>query len=398
MDRLWNHKLLDNDVQEYIDAHLKSDVFAISLSKSPFDDVTSAELATQIESKKKAEYKLPTWFAAKGVIYPVALSIEQTSSEKTASYKADLVKGKRMLDMTAGFGVDAFYFTKSFESVIACEINPSLSNISEHNATVLRVREKTQCIAVNGIDFIRASEESFDMVYVDPARRKNSGKVFKLSDCTPDVSLLETEILQKTEVIMIKTSPLLDITAGLNQLKHVAEIHIISVKNECKEVLWIIKKNHNTVPTIIAITINDRIKTFRYAMSQDNSPNQLLSTPLDGYLYEPDVALLKSGNFNGIGNHYNLQKLAAQTQLYFSETIIPEFPGRIFKIDHILTGNNLKGNTNWEGNVIVRNYPDKPENLVKKYKIKPSQDKFMIFTSTDFSGNIIVQATILQHY
>lgn len=398
MSQLFNHNILNKEVQEYLDARLKDDAFEISLSKSPFEGVSSAELATQIESRKKAKHKLPTWFDAKNIIYPASLSIEQTSSEKTAAFKASLFSGKRLLDLTAGFGVDAFYFTKNFNTVVACEINPMLSAISAHNTEVLGVQQKTLCVAKDGMEFLRTNNELFDMIYVDPARRSTAGKVFKLADCNPDVSELETELLEKAPLVMIKTSPLLDITAGLTQLKHVAEIHIVSVKNECKELLWILKNAHTLPPKIIATTINEQIKTFSFTLGLDDTLPQFANTLLEGYLYEPDVALLKSGNFNLIGQRYTLNKLANQTQLYHSESINNDFPGRIFRIEQILTTNELKNKKDLEGNVVVRNYPDKAENLVKKYKVKSSKDKFLIFTSLEKEGNVIVQATIIQHY
>ena len=398
MSQLFNHNILDKEVQEYLQAHVKDDAFAISLSKSPFYGVSSAELATQIESRKKSKHKLPTWFAATNIIYPASLSIEQTSSEKTAAYKACLFSGHQLLDLTAGFGVDAFYFTKNFKTVIACEINPILSAISAHNAEELGVEQKMQFVPINGMEYLQNTNEQFDMIYVDPARRSTAGKVFKLADCTPNISELEEELLEKAPLVMIKTSPLLDISAGLTQLKHVAEIHIVSVKNECKELLWVLKKTHILPPKIIATTINEQNKTFSFILGEDNTLPQFARAQLEGYLYEPDVALLKTGNFNLIGEHYKLNKLANQTQLYHSESINNDFPGRIYKIDQILTTNELKNKKDWEGNVVVRNYPDKAENLVKKYKIRPSQNKFLIFTSLENGDNVIVRGTIIQHY
>lgn len=397
MSHRLNKNILQTEVQEFIDAHIDDDVYAISLSKSPFLGVTSGELAAQISAKKKAKKKLPTWFNEKGIYYPLPLSVEQTSSETTAKYKAGLLSGNKLLDLTAGFGVDSYYFSKKFETVVACEINSELSEIATLNGKVLGTTN-VEYIGADGFEFLRNTEIKFDVIFVDPARRTTSGKIFRLEDCTPDLTVHIDNLLQIAETVMVKTSPLLDIQAGTLQLKQVAAVHIISVKNECKELVWVLKRDSYLPYTITAVTLNDTVKEFSFT-ANSKKPNVLYSVSLAGrFLYEPDAALLKSGNFNQIGNAYQLRKLAVQTHLYESTEIHSEFPGRIFQIEEIIQPTNLKRNQRLEGNVIVRNYPDKPENLVKKYKIFPSTNTFLIFTHHEKLGNVIIRATILQYY
>ena len=165
-----NKNILGKEVQAYIDSHLNADVSKIVLSKSPFPEVSPAELANQIAAKKKAEKKLPTWFNTKEIYYPTTLSIEQTSSEDTAAYKSTLTKGKRLIDITAGYGVDSFYFSKKMEEVYSCEINEELSAISAHNAELLAAKS-IQCLAADGLAYLSENEVAFDTIYVDPARR-----------------------------------------------------------------------------------------------------------------------------------------------------------------------------------------------------------------------------------
>ncbi len=391
-----NEHILNREVQDYITSNLTSDVNKIALAKPPFKNVTSAELAGQIAAKKKAKNKLPTWFNTSLIYYPPLLSIEQTSSEPTALYKSKLILGSVVIDLTAGFGVDSYYFSRKADKVYSCEINHELALINRHNAETLDAKG-IQVIAGDGITFLKNTKKNFDTIYLDPARRNLSNKVFKLKDCTPDVTEHLDFFLTKSKRIIIKTAPLLDISAGLAELKNVSEIHIISVKNECKELLWIIEPDFNGEPKIICATLNESEKIFSFNSEELKTKTEISSLPNHGFLYEPDVALLKSGAFNLIAEHFNLKKIHTQSQLYFSDQINNEFIGRIFEIKSLLTLNELKKEKVLKGNVIVRNFPEKAENLVKKYKISPSHDDFIIFTQT-LSGTIAIKAKIIQHY
>ena len=391
-----NKNLLQKEVQTYINSNLNADVSKIALAKSPFAELSSAELAAQISAKKKAEKKLPTWFKTEGIVFPSTLSVEQTSSEDTAAYKQQLVKGDSLIDITAGFGVDSFYFSHKVDEVYSCEINAELSAISAHNATVLG-RDNIKCLPIDGLAYLQTSEKQFGTIYLDPARRNTSGKVFKLADCTPNVVENIDLLLRKTERIIIKTSPLLDLKAGLAELKQVSEIHIVSVKNECKELLWVIDKGFNQTPKIVCVTLNTATKTITLPLHDDETTNYLNTSPSKGYLYEADAALMKSGAFNAIANHFSLQKLAKQSHLYYADQLHPSFIGRIFEIETVFALNELKKEKNLQGNVIVRNFPEQAENLVKKLKIKPNKDTFYIFTQIQ-QNYIAVKTSIMQYY
>jgi len=394
-----NNKILAKAVQDYINANLNADVNQIALAKSPFEGVSSAELATQITAKKKSEKKLPTWFHTENIYYPPVLSIEQTSSEITAKYKSKLAIGDTLIDITGGFGIDSYYFSQKVKNVIHCEINEELSAIAQHNALALYATN-IEFKAEDGIADIKTSETIFDTIYVDPARRAEKGKVFMLKDCTPDVAGNLDLLLEKSSRIIIKTAPLLDISAGLSELKQVSEIHILSVKNECKELLWVIDKGYENDTKIKAVTLNNGIeKDFSFYRSSSNASVHFTNhLNIGEYLYEPDAALLKSGAFNLIGTTYGLLKLHPQTQLFSADGVKIDFPGRIFKIESILNTGELKKEVNLKGNVIVRNYPAKPEDLVKKYKIKADQNQFLIFTKITNGENVILKASIIQYY
>jgi len=394
-----NKNILEKEVQDYINSNLNAintDVNKIALSKSPFSEVSSAELANQVTAKKKSEKKLPTWFKKEGIYYPSTLSIEQTSSEVTAAYKQQLVKGVSLIDITAGFGVDSFYFSHKVDEVYSCEINEELSEIATHNAKILG-RENIQCLAVDGLEYIAKSEKQFGTIYIDPARRNTSGKVFKLADCTPNVVEHLDLLVSKSERIIIKTSPLLDLKAGLAALKHVSEIHIVSVKNECKELLWIIDRDFGDETRVISVALNHELKKIELPIKDEQSTEYLEKKTSNGYLYEADAALMKSGAFNAIANQFDLQKLDKQSHLYFSSTLKPTFIGRIFEIHALFAPNELKKEKDLQGNVIVRNFPERAENLVKKLKIKPNTETFYIFTQVQ-QEYLAFKTKILQYY
>lgn len=388
-----NKKLLTEEVQKFIDANLGADVHRISLAKSPFEGVTSAELATQIISKAKCKTKLPTWFSTKNIYYPPTLSIEQTSSENTAKYKTSLLPKGIIVDLTAGLGVDSYYFSKSATHVFSCEVNEELSKITAYNAKILNTTNIT-CLATDGLEWLKNTAQNFDAIYLDPARRNNSGKVFKLADCTPNVVKYLPLLFSKTNIVVVKTAPLLDLQAGIIELKNVAEIHIVSVKNECKELLWVLEPGTQIIPKICCVSINETLKKTEVStIKQEIS----YAKTIEKYLYEPDAAVLKSGAFDWVAKNYNLQKLATQSHLYTSNSFVPEFMGRIFAVKNIIKAKDLKANKNVEANVIARNYPLKAEDIVKKFKILPSFKNFMIFTKLA-DQHVIIDTEIIRYY
>jgi 16S rRNA G966 N2-methylase RsmD len=391
-----NRSILTPEVQAYIAKQLNADVHRIAMSKSPFSDVSGQELAAQIAARKRSEKKLPTWFGKQQIYYPALISIEQSSSEVTAAYKSTLIKGDQIVDLTGGLGVDSYYFAQAVRSVIHCEINEELAEIAAHNAKILGANNIT-FLATDGLEYIKSREEQQGTIYVDPARRSETGKVFLLKDCTPNIVANLDQLLLKADRIIIKTSPLLDISAGIKELKNVSEVQVISTKNECKELLFIIDKGYIGPVKITSVAINATTKILSFLESDLNSPN-LVQAGLGEYLYEPDVALLKSGKFNAIASQFALKKLDVQSQLYTSDAFKQEFPGRIFRITNSVSITNLKKQKDLAGNVIVRNYPDKPERLIKQFKIKPADEAFLIFTKVHNQGYILLKAQILQYY
>eukprot|EP01132_Coremiostelium_polycephalum_P017154 gene17154-20566_t len=308
--------VLNKEVQDYINCHLQADVHQLAMAKSPFAEVSSRELATQISAKRKSEKKLPTWYATPFIYYPEPLYIEQSSSEKTAAYKASLLAKGSVLDLTGGFGVDSYYFSKRAERVVHCEINTRLSEIVFNNLKALKI-PNIECVAGDGLAYLKSIPDHFGSIYIDPARRSHSGKVFMLQDCTPNVIEHLDLLLNRATRVILKAAPLLDISAALKELSHVAQIHIVSTRNECKELLFILEKDAKGPVKITSTALNDRIKQFSF--SKEDPIEIHFPSAVATYLYEPDVALLKSGGFYQIAVQYDLLKLEEQTQLYTSE-------------------------------------------------------------------------------
>ena len=378
-----NKAILNKKVQEFIDVNLRLDTNGLILKKSIFIEVSNKELAEQIIAKLKCKDKLPTWFGLESGLFPVKISIEQTSSEETAKYKASLISGKNIVDITGGFGVDDFYFSRNFESIIHCELNPELSEITEHNFKELGVGNCT-FFAGDGLVLLQNSEEKFDWIYLDPSRRSDvKGKVFLLKDCLPNVPDNLELLFLKSNNVMMKTSPLVDISQGISELKGVKEIHVVAVKNEVKELLWILEKECSGDILIKTVNlIGEDKQEFEFALSSEGNQDPKYSLPLN-YLYEPNSAILKSGAFNQVSVQLELFKLNKHSHLYTSQDLIP-FPGRSFEIKEVVPFQKKvlkKRFGESKANITIRNFPKKVDELRKDLNIKDGGDVYLFFTT-----------------
>ena len=368
-----------HSVQQFINDHLYSDTLKLALKKSPFPDISMRELLFQIEGKRKAKEKIPSFFQIDDVVYPPSVSMEQCSSEQTASYKASLCRGDRLVDLTGGFGVDSWMFSKVFHQVVYCEKNEDLVNIARHNFSVLNA----QNIVVqqgDGFDFLKHQQQTFDWIYIDPSRRdQHNRKMHTFSDCTPDVVENLDTLFQYSERMMIKSSPMLDIDKAISELKQVESVHILAVKNEVREVLYLLKKEHKEPPTVIAVNIcQDKTQVFSFSKEELQCEKAAFSMPF-AFLYEPNAAVMKSGAFNLISARFNIFKLHKNSHLYTSNHHISDFPGRIFKIKELVAYkpvNNLS-----QANISVRNFPDTPDEVRKKLKLRDGGDVFLFCTT-----------------
>ncbi len=385
-----NESILKSGVQDFIKNNWDTDIVSVLLKKSFFDGVGQKELVEQLEAKKKCRYKLPSWFNTPKIYYPKKLHIEQTSSEATAEYKADLIRGKSLLDITGGLGVDSYFFSKKFDDIIHCEMNEKLSEIAAHNFKVLEVKNTAFKIG-DGIKFLKNSDLKFDWVFVDPSRRNEvKGKVFLLQDCLPNIPDELDAIFRKTKNILVKTSPLLDISQGISELEFVKEIHVVAVKNEVKELLWILEKGYQGEVAIKTVNlVKDKEHHFDFTLSTEKGIVAELGLP-GTYLYEPNAAILKSGGFKSIGKTMGVKKLHEHSHLYTADRLL-DFPGRRFKIQNVLTYNKkkLQQLELTKVNITTRNFPESVASLRQKLKLKDGGDTYLLFT-TDLNNQRVV--------
>ena len=376
-----NKSILNIDIQDFINKNLNEDPARLILKGSPFPEIKIQEIADQIISKRKCEKKLPTWFQTNSIYYPNRINIEQTSSEITADYKATLVSGISLVDITGGFGVDCYYFAKKINKVVHCEIAPDLSHIVRYNFKIMRV-ENVKTATENGLDYLRRDNKRYDWIYADPSRRNDTkGRVFLLEDCSPDIPKNLDLLFEFSDNVLLKISPLLDISATIKALKNTKEIHVVAVNNEVKELLFLLQKNYTAEITLRTVNIkNKTIEIF------DSSSNQKAKASYHlpcNYLYEPNAAILKSGLFNEVSSQLNVYKLHSNSHLYTSENLI-EFPGRRFRIVQSTVFDKkklLQLIPSGKANITTRNFHQSVAQIRKKTGIKDGGSVYLFFTT-----------------
>lgn len=378
-------KLLSNEVQLFIREHLDTDVHALLLKKSPFEDASVQDLAQQIKGRQVAARKLP-FLNIDGIVFPPAINLEQSSSEATARYKAGIVGGGgHFVDLTAGFGIDTFFISQKFSEVSLVEQNEELIAIDTHNWKVLN--RNAHFIHSTLEQFLQENQQFFQLVYLDPARRDASKrKVFLLEELSPNILNIQQQLFSLTDQILIKLSPLIDISYISEVLNDISQIHIVAVKNDVKELLVLLKKGFSSDFTITAVNLESSEPEFSFTVTEENSEAEYGG--VQNFLFVPNNAVLKSGAFNLIAQRFGLRKLHPNTHLYTGNQELSDFPGRMFTVEKIKSNTIKKGE---RYNIISKNYPLKPDQIKKKYKIKDGGNVYLIFTE-DVSGKIILKS------
>lgn len=332
----------------------------IALDARKFPELDIKKMAHQIQSRQKLAHKLPSWVAEKKVFFPASISLEQSSSESTANFKASLVSG-RLIDITGGMGIDSWAFARTCAQVTYVEIQSELVAITKYNHEVLGVKNIAH-FAKNGLDEL--NEVEFDWIYVDPARRNaQGGKVILFRDCQPNV--LDVIAQHPNKKILIKTSPVLDISRAVQELGGVSQVYVVSTKQEVKELLFVKAGNESLDPMITIIEDGQTIFEGTQ-LKERNAENSIGS--LKRYVYEAHPGVMKAGFFKSVLRN-DLIQLGLHTHLYSSTSIIKEFPGKIYEV--IESG---PVQSNWlsvnQANISTRNFPMSPEALRKKLKLK----------------------------
>jgi 16S rRNA G966 N2-methylase RsmD len=387
---------LSEETKKFIIEHRDDDVFTLAFQAERYPSVDFPTALTQIEGRQKIKDKLPSWFNNDNILYPHHLPLEQCSSEKTAEYKSSLISGDSLMDLTGGMGVDSSFMASRFSHVIYIEQKEELCCLAKNNFNVLGIKN-INVINTNSIHYLNKIEH-VDTIYVDPARRDEKGKkVYAISDCEPNIIDCEELLLSKADTILVKLSPMLDIDQAVKQLKHISEIHIVSVDNECKELLVILKQNETSDPIIHCINItHSGNQTFDFCRSEETNAECEYTSEICNYLYEPNVALLKAGAFKLSATRYKLKKLNPNSHLYTSNTLVTDFPGKICKVEGFENSNKKGLRTLIKGiakaNIVVRNFPISSVELQKRLKLKDGGDDYLYGTTISNGHHIIIHA------
>lgn len=378
-------KLLNTEIQHYINANLHSDLHALLLKKSPFPEVSMQEIVQQIKGKQVAQKKFP-FLLKEGIIFPPQLNLEQASSEKTAIYKSNILKGKSFIDLTSGFGIDAYYLSRNFSAVTLVEQNADLLEIVANNWGVLD--REARFVNQKLEDFLNENQDIFDVVYLDPARRDQSkNKVFLLEDLSPNILEIQDKLLSVSNEIVIKLSPLIDLKYLISVVPNIFRIEIIAVKNDVKEVVIFLSNTNEGKIICRCVNLESEELDFEFQFGEEENTQTTYSEP-EKYIYIPNHSILKAGAFNLISEKFGLKKLHPNTHIYTSFEKKNEFPGRIMEMEVVDSKQVVKKG---KCNIISKNYPLKPEEIKKKYSLKDGGESYLIFTQSK-KGKIILKS------
>ncbi|MDA8595988.1 class I SAM-dependent methyltransferase [Flavobacteriaceae bacterium] len=374
--------LAQAEVQDFILKNQDKDPRELALKKSSFKGLAMSEIAAQIAAKQRIKNKLPSWYNKVGLIFPPTLNLEQSSSELTAQYKADLISNtlEMGLDMTGGLGIDSLAFSKKIKEFTYCELNKDLFLITEHNFEIWG-QKNIKSILGSSIDLLENSRLNFDLIFVDPSRRNDKkGKVFLLEDCLPNLVEYKALIESKTKRLIVKNSPMLDIDQSLKELEVSAHVHVIAINNEVKEVLLDIDWTENNKVTCINFT-----KTGKqvYSFKKGDHCTTDFGLP-QTYLYEPNAAIMKAGGFQSIGSDFLLKKIHPNSHLFTSSKLIEGFPGRRFEIidqSQVNKKSLKKLIQGQKANISVRNFPMSVSQIRKKTGLKDGGEIYVFCTT-----------------
>ncbi|WP_018665756.1 class I SAM-dependent methyltransferase [Bacteroides gallinarum] len=386
---------LTEETLRFIREHRKDDVRNLALQARKYPTVDMPAAITQIAGRQAAEKKVPTWAGREDILYPAHLSMEQCSSEATARYKAEVVLKstdsdyETFTDLTGGFGIDCAFLSACFKRTTYVECQEILCEIAAHNFPLLGLEHITVCHE-DSIRYLQTMPP-VDWIFIDPARRDgHGGKTVAVNDCEPNVSSLEETLLGKARHVLVKLSPMLDLTLALHDLKHVQAAHIVSVNNECKELLLVLERtadlSADEIPIhCVNLTASQTSSIIRFTRQQEKEYPCPYTSTLKTYLYEPNASILKAGAFHNISHIYKVEKLHPNSHLYTSNEYIPDFPGRKFRITGS-GGLNKKelqalAGTEKKANLTIRNFPASVAELRKRLKLAEGGDTYLFATT-----------------
>ena len=439
-----NHEL----TKDFINAHLNDDVNKLALSKFP-DDIDKQFVIRQIQARQLLKKKLPSWSENDELLFPKRLSLEQCSSELTAKYKStklrentrkeigesscNFVDRRILVDLTGGMGVDTSFLSDNFDETIYVESQAELCELAEHNFKVLKKNIKV--VNAKAEDFLTQCGE-VDCIYLDPARRDEYGrKMVSLHDCSPDVAELQDLLFEKANTVIVKLSPMLDIDIIKKELKNIKEIHVVAVKNECKEVLVLCQRDNETTRQQVETSLHGVSRlpdnhgvsytaidlrenwSFIFTEEEEQNANVTFADEIGKYLYEPGVACMKAAPFKLLSQRFNIKKLHRNSHLYTSDELVADFPGRVFEVLNVVPFDKkakktiietqrlrdsetqsdehsaalrLCDSATLKASIAVRNFPLSAEELRKHLGFKDGDDFYIFGTTTKGEKKVLV--------
>lgn len=397
--------IISEQTRAFAWTHRHDDVRRLALTtRQEGLDLTAA--LTQIEGRRKAMEKIPSWADREDIVFPPQLSMEQCSSELTALYKLHLVRSlssaageelEDFTDLTGGLGIDCAFIAKAFGKATYVERQAHLCALARHNFKVLGLTHTEVC-REDAETHLNAMPNC-QWIYLDPARRSNAGgKVAAIRDCEPNLLEMRERLMEKAARVLVKLSPMLDIRKAVEELQHVSEVHVVAVDNECKELLFILEKTAGDKP--LSVTCADlslrrqepRLFTF---CEQDEKMPCRLASDLRSYLYEPNASLLKAGAYKSVANRWNLEKLHPNSHLYTADTLQADFHGRIFEVEACSSFGKKDLKALLQGidkaNLTVRNFPQSVSDLRKRLKLKEGGEHYFFATTLHDGKKVLVR-------
>lgn len=382
---------LSDDEKLFISTNSEENIQQLVLRHAANNLLNVRKMAVQIAARQRLRDKLPTWVANPDIIFPSTVPVEQSSSEQTARYKAQVVSEltaelDHLLDGTGGMGVDTWALASVMKRVTYVERNPELAQLAAHNLSRLGA---TNVAVLNAqSDAVLADMDTpADWVYLDPARRDDrGGRVVRLDDCEPNVVAWWPILMAKTRNVLLKTSPLIDIEATLRALPGIRAVHIVAVQHEVKEVLFV-AGNDSSRPDEVQVVTCDLTSSgavdFTFRRDDERTVPVRFDNP-QAYIYEPNAAVMKAGAFRVVADRFGVAKLAAHSHLYTSNELVANFPGRVFKLEALCKPTRVelqKLVPGMKANLTVRNFPQSVDELRKKLGLKEGGDTYILATT-----------------
>lgn len=395
--------MLNEETYRYIQTHHNEDVRQLALKSVP-EQVDLHMALQQIEGWQTALSKLPSWAATDRLLFPPRISMEQCSSEATARYKQQTLrrllhqkedeKSGLLIDMTGGFGIDFSFLAPLFNRAIYMEHQNILCQIASHNFNVLGLKHTE----VRETDSSLHPEQlpECDCCFIDPARRDTAGrKTVAIEDCEPDLTILQDILRRKARITLVKLSPMLDIQIALNALKHISEVHIVSVQGECKELLLAMTQDAPQDTVCHCVNLDTSQPDFTFTLSGESASTCRYADQPMQYLYEPNASAMKGKGFHSLATHYRVEKLHPNSHLYTSKEFCPDFPGRMFRVEAYAGFGKKKQKELLNGirqaNLTVRNFPNTVAELRKRLKLKEGGDVFLFATTLSDGTHVLIR-------